>query len=565
MRLSILLFVATLARGHGGEDHGPPPAPTAASTSSAAAARAGSATGVRVSTWSSEFEAVLSLPGAAPGVPVDATLLLADFNTSAPIGTGTAALALEGPAPLAVTIPAGEQPGVWPFHLTFPSGGSYGGGLTVITADRADVLGLPAFDVTEAAHAGAGSGWGRVAGGLVCGVLAGLLLGMGAARRLWRVAPAAATLLVLVVAERVSAHGGEDHGPPAAPSAAGGGLNLPLESQFLLEVRTTRAAVRPFAERVTALGTTVAPPGGSAEIHAPVTGVLSVPEVGSLGPGAQVTAGQTLATIAESLGGADRSSVVDARTSAQVRLAQARSALALAERDQQQAAALGGVLSGKERLAREQAVEVARAELEQAQIGARSLSGASSSTLVLKAPISGRIATMLARPGDVVAPGDVLYRIVGDGGLWISVRAPVALAGQLAVGAAATVETDARPGQVFAATVLDPGLEADPGTGTVEVTLSLDDPSAGLIPGMAVTASIVSGGEREALTVPDGAVVDSSGESLVFVKTGPESFEARPVRTGARSAELREITAGLLPDERVVVQGTYTLRSLAGR
>jgi RND family efflux transporter MFP subunit len=185
--------------------------------------------------------------------------------------------------------------------------------------------------------------------------------------------------------------------------------------------------------------------------------------------------------------------------------------------------------------------------------------------LVLKAPITGRIASMLARPGDVVAPGDVLYRIAGGGGLWVQVRTPVGLAGQLQVGATATIETDARPGEVFAATVLDPGLEADPGTGTVEVTLALDDPAAGLIPGMAVTASIVSGGEREALTVPDAAVVDSSGESLVFVKTGPESFEARPVRTGARSADLREIVSGLEPAERVVVQGTYTLRSLAGR
>ena len=261
-----------------------------------------------------------------------------------------------------------------------------------------------------------------------------------------------------------------------------------------------------------------------------------------------------------------------ASTSAQVRLAQARSTLALAERDQQQARALGEVLSGKERLLREQAVEVARAEVEQAQIAARSLAG-SSTTTTLVAPITGRIAAMLARPGDVVAPGDVLYRIVGGGGLWVQARAPVALAGRVEVGAEATIETDA--GQIFAARVLDPGLEADPATGTVELTLALDDPAAGLIPGLAVTASVASGGARQALTVPDAAVVDSGGESLVFVKTGPETFETRSVRVGARSAEvpvpgappgaLREVLAGLEPNERVVVQGTYTLRSLAGR
>jgi membrane fusion protein, heavy metal efflux system len=368
-------------------------------------------------------------------------------------------------------------------------------------------------------------------------------------------------------AERVLAHGGEDHGPPAAPTAGepiGSALRLPLESQFLLEVRTERALAGPFDERVPALGTAVAPPGGSAEIHAPVTGILSLPPGSVLAPGQLVTAGEPLATISETLAGADRSSVVAGQSEAMIRLAEARRDLAVAERDAARAEELGAVLSERERLERRSALELARQAVAQAE-GATSQLRSGTPTTVLRAPIRGRISAMLARPGDVVSPGDVLYRLVGDGSLWIEARVPEALAGRLVAGAPALVWADARPDEPLAATVLDPGLEADPATGTLEVTLATEGTPSWLVPGMTVATSIVSGEVRQALTIPDGAVVDSGGETLVFVKTGPETFETRPVRVGALSADRREVLVGLAEGERVVVQGTYALRSLAGR
>jgi cobalt-zinc-cadmium efflux system membrane fusion protein len=82
---------------------------------------------------------------------------------------------------------------------------------------------------------------------------------------------------------------------------------------------------------------------------------------------------------------------------------------------------------------------------------------------------------------------------------------------------------------------------------------------------MAATAWIVAGEPRDVVVVPDAAVVESNGEALVFVKTGPEAFAARPVRLGQRDGERWEALDGLAPGERVVVAGTYALRSLAGR
>lgn len=541
----IALLCAEVALAHGGEDHGEPP-PTVSASQDA-----------RIAAWSAEYEAVLRLPYAPPGERTDGTLLLADFDTSAPVATGKASLSLTGPGPVQASIAAGATPGVWPFHVAFPADGTYSGGLSV-DSDRVDLLGIPAFTRAAPPAPSAGYGSGTLALGVGIGALAGAAVGWLARSR--------RTALVLVAIGlgttlRALAHGGADHEPSAMP--ASGALVVPLESQFLLGVRTARVRAGPFHEEIRTFGVTVPRPGGGAEIHAPVTGVLALPEAGIV-PGQAIRAGDPLASIAESLGGAERFSVVTGRSEGLVRVAEARKQLAIADRDAERAQALGAVLSERERLERQQALTVAREALAQAESAAASI-GSRSPTTVLRSPITGRVSAMLARPGDVVTPGEPLFRVVADEGLWVEVRAPEAQGGRLELGATAVVVADARPDAPLTAVVLDPGSEADPATGTLRVTLALDQVEGWLKPGMAVTAAIVDGSTREALVVPDSAVVDSAGETLVFLKTGPESFEVRPVRIGARSGEDREVLQGLSGGERVVTEGTYVLRSLAGR
>jgi RND family efflux transporter MFP subunit len=561
MILLVSALITDHAFAHGGEDHAAPAAPPAAADSSAS-----------IATWSSEFEAVLRLPYEPTGEPVHGTLLLADYATSAPIAAGTATIGLaRSTERIEVEVRAGERPGIWPFDVVLPGDGVYGGDLTVITPDRSDLLGLPEFTMAPPPSAEDNTGgWGwmgvGMAGGLVVGLALGALVGFGGAS-LRKVLGVALVAVLVATTGRVFAHGGEDHGAPparASSAATGNTLRLPLEAQFLLEVRTARSLFGPFDERIRALGTTIAPPGGSAEIHSPVTGILALPEGPTLAPGQVVAAGQPLALISETLPGADRSSVAAGQSQAQIRLAEARRDLAVAERDAARAEELGGVLSERDRMERKTALEVARQAVVQAEAEISAFPSGTPTT-VLRAPIRGRISAMSARPGDVVSPGEVLFRIVGSGGVWVEARLPEALAARFVAGAPAVLHADARPDEAIEATVLDPGLEADPATGTLRVTLAAGETPSWLVPGMTVVASIVSGEVREALIVPEAAIVDSAGETLVFVKTGPESFEMRPVRVGALSADRREILAGLHTGDRVVEQGTYTLRSLAGR
>jgi hypothetical protein len=107
-------------------------------------------------------------------------------------------------------------------------------------------------------------------------------------------------------------------------------------------------------------------------------------------------------------------------------------------------------------------------------------------------------------------------RITGAGGLWVQAAVPQTWAGQLRAGGAATVLASGSARAGVPATVLDPGLEANPLAGSLRVVLAVSDPVDWLVPGMSVFASIAAGAERDALVVPDAAIVDGAGESLVF-------------------------------------------------
>ncbi len=554
--LMILLPLASPARAHGGEDHGAP-----------AAAAVVSPDGLRAPLSSASLDAVLVLPPAPAAVAQSARLLVADAATGAPVSLTSAALSLSGPAQAAATFSGAG--GIHSGVILLPAPGDYAGSLVLEAAGQTDLLAvtgvrLSPIDPPAGAPDGASTRRAGIAAaaGLALAALAFAAgFGLGRSGR-WRGAGGAAILgLAGLTASRVAAHGGEDHGAPATTAPAST-LSLPMESQFLLGLRTVRVYAAPFQPATLGLGALTAAPGGAATLRAPVAGTISAVDRQAGGwplPGSLVRAGQVLALIRESPSGVDRAALGMQRADAGTRLAEARAALRLAERDAAQLTILGKALSAREILEWQNAVEVARVAVREAE----RLAGGERS-LTVTAPLSGRLSPGAARPGDQVSAGDELFHIVSDRALWVRARVPESKAGPITAGGTASVTLPALPGRSFPAVVLDGGVESDPETGTVTVTLALE-PDGALRPGLSATAWIVTGATEDVITVPDDAVVESDGIMLVFVKTGPERFEARAVTLGARSGAIWEVHAGLQPGDRVVVSGTYALKSLAGR
>jgi len=94
----------------------------------------------------------------------------------------------------------------------------------------------------------------------------------------------------------------------------------------------------------------------------------------------------------------------------------------------------------------------------------------------------------------------------------------------------------------------------------LKVRLEAENPGFAMRPGMFVDVDlpIVL---PPALVVPADAVLDSGLKKTVFVDRGEGFFEPRQVEIGWRFGDQLEITAGLMPGERIVVSGNFFVDS----
>ena len=105
------------------------------------------------------------------------------------------------------------------------------------------------------------------------------------------------------------------------------------------------------------------------------------------------------------------------------------------------------------------------------------------------------------------------------------------------------------------------GQTVDPQTRTVAVIYEVKNPLQRLRDGNFVEITIDTSGETKVIAVPKGAVVNEQGQTFVFVFTGGESFEKRPVALGAEGADFYEVKTGLKEGDRIVTEGVYQLRT----
>lgn len=82
----------------------------------------------------------------------------------------------------------------------------------------------------------------------------------------------------------------------------------------------------------------------------------------------------------------------------------------------------------------------------------------------------------------------------------------------------------------------------------------------GLLPGSFVEMYIKLHTNNQALTVPNGAIVEEMGSYFVFVQLTPEYFEKRLVKKGTTDGFRTEIKEGLFQNERVVSKGAILVK-----
>ncbi|KFI08046.1 efflux RND transporter periplasmic adaptor subunit [Massilia sp. BSC265] len=257
---------------------------------------------------------------------------------------------------------------------------------------------------------------------------------------------------------------------------------------------------------------------------------------------------------------ADRANV--ARAEAQV--AQNRATLADLERQykRSQELAAQGFLSQSAVDSLRSQVDAARA-LVQSNAAAARASQVSASYTTIRAPMSGRVGAIDIHPGALVQPTTSLTTITQLDPIDVSFTLPEsALGALLAAQRAGKVAVQASTGHE--ARSLTGELKfvdnaVDPVAGTIRVKAQFANPESSLWPGQYVGTRITVQTIRDAVVIPQNAIITSTQGTFVYVVG--EGNEARQVKV-ARLHGFGEYAAvtGLAGNEKVITEGKQNLR-----
>jgi RND family efflux transporter MFP subunit len=102
--------------------------------------------------------------------------------------------------------------------------------------------------------------------------------------------------------------------------------------------------------------------------------------------------------------------------------------------------------------------------------------------------------------------------------------------------------------------------QVNPKTGTLRVRGVFPNKDEALSPGYFARVRVPIGFPHQALLVSDRALDTDQGQKVVYVVDKDNKVVSRPVRLGALHDGLREVTDGLKPGERVIVNGLQQVR-----
>lgn len=371
----------------------------------------------------------------------------------------------------------------------------------------------------------------------------------------------AGILLVGLVAcgDRKQAEGNAPVEAKAAPKAEGtqesGGLKLSAEEVQRAGIKVEELTQQAFADSITVTATIRPNQDRIARIAPRIEGRI-VQVMANLGT--HVNAGQSLAVL-DSL----------AIGEAQAALLHAQSSQRVAQTDFKRAESLNAdeIIPQRDFLRAKSDLEKSSAELRAAQDKLRLLGGsaradgAANSTFPLTAPLAGTIIQKKATVGELGTPNEPLFTVADLSKVWIEANLTEDTLSKVKIGSAATVAVTAYPGETFAGRVNYVASMLDKDSRTIPARIEVENRDGRLKPEMFATATIdTNGAKREALSVPNAAILLLLGQTTIFVEEHG-GYEARAVELGDKLSGRTVIKSGVTAGEKVVTAGAYALKA----
>jgi len=252
------------------------------------------------------------------------------------------------------------------------------------------------------------------------------------------------------------------------------------------------------------------------------------------------------------------------RLRAQAERAKARAQLATAD------AGRAERLLSQEAIAREEAerltseAKAAQADVAAAQAAVRAAELNLAFTRVVS-PIDGRVSKALITRGNLVSPTDVLTTVVSDSPIYASFNtdeqtylryAEAQRGGDNAVYMGLMTESGfPHKGRLQ---FIDNAVDAK--SGTIGGRAIFDNAEGSFTPGLFARVRLVSDKAQAVAVVPESALGVDLGKHFVLVLGAGDKVQYRSVQLGRAVGELRIVTAGLQPGDRIVTAGLQKVK-----
>jgi membrane fusion protein, heavy metal efflux system len=179
----------------------------------------------------------------------------------------------------------------------------------------------------------------------------------------------------------------------------------------------------------------------------------------------------------------------------------------------------------------------------------------------VRAPFAGEIVERTAVRGALVEVGKSLFTLADRSVMWAMLNIPESALARVKIGQTVELKVESLAGQTVTGQLTWIGAEVDEKSRMARARAEVPNPDGQLRAKMFARGRILVRSAEGAVLVPSSAVYALEGKPFVFVKLESDLFEARAVSIGLKFDGQVEVLAGLNPQEVVVVNHGFALKS----
>ena len=183
-------------------------------------------------------------------------------------------------------------------------------------------------------------------------------------------------------------------------------------------------------------------------------------------------------------------------------------------------------------------------------------------TLTIYSPASGYVVQKTALQGIRVMPGERLFDVADLSRVWIVSDIYEYDVSLIKIGQTAKISLSYFPGREFSSRIdyIYPSLAGESRTAKIRFTIA--NPGGQLKPQMFTNVEVkINLGNK--LSVPESAVIDTGIRQIVYVDKGEGYFEPREVMIGLKAEGMVEVLKGIKAGEKVASSGNFLIDSEA--